>query len=156
MFASCCFSTFSGKPSCDSAPDAVPIIDDCVRPPAARPDAVPGSSANTRANIEHDDEAGAAEHERHGHLRQRPDAQGGKELGPRPVADREHEQAEEDDPCSSDGNVKVPSCPIRTATIRMQAVVPIEKPRISARPENGADARPPAAGRFPERWRSST
>src|SRR5947199_7705759 len=35
---------------------------------------------------------------------------------------------------SSDGKVKVPSWPMRTATIRMQAVVPIEKPRILKRP----------------------
>ena len=47
---------------------------------------------------ENDDEAGAAEHERERDLRQGPDAQRGKELGSGPVADREHEQAEEDDP----------------------------------------------------------
>src|SRR3954464_10197236 len=33
-----------------------------------------------------------------------------------------------------EGNVKVPSCPMRTATMSVQAVVPIEKPRIRTRP----------------------
>ena len=35
---------------------------------------------------------------------------------------------------SSGGKVKLPSCPIRTDTIRMQAVVPIAKPWILTRP----------------------
>src|SRR4051812_5594740 len=47
---------------------------------------------------ENDDEAGAAKHECERNLRQGPDAQRGKELGSGPVADREHEQAEENDP----------------------------------------------------------
>jgi hypothetical protein len=37
-------------------------------------------------------------------------------------------------PLSIGGNVKVPSCPMRTATISVHAVVPIEKPRILTRP----------------------
>ncbi|MGY3408960.1 hypothetical protein ACVWZV_005073 [Bradyrhizobium sp. GM5.1] len=35
---------------------------------------------------------------------------------------------------SSAGNVKVPSCPIRTATMSVHAVVPIENPKIRTRP----------------------
>src|SRR5712671_1653353 len=35
---------------------------------------------------------------------------------------------------STDGNVKVPSCPMRTATISVHAVVPSANPRILTRP----------------------
>src|SRR3954454_7177869 len=47
---------------------------------------------------ENDDETGTTKDERERDLSQRPDAQRGKEFGSGPVADREHEQAEENDP----------------------------------------------------------
>ncbi|MGY4326928.1 hypothetical protein ACVWWG_001345 [Bradyrhizobium sp. LB7.2] len=50
MLASCCFKASLGRPSCASAPDAVPITEDCVSAPAAMPDAVPGSSLKMKAN----------------------------------------------------------------------------------------------------------
>ena len=75
MLASCCSSTFLGNPSCASAPDAVPITEDCVSPPAARPDAVPGIESKAEREGQYDEEAGGAEHERHDDLGQRADAQ---------------------------------------------------------------------------------
>ena len=62
-----------------------------------------GGKSRGRARIEleregkyqNEDETRAAEHERHDDLRQGADAQGGEELGAGPVADREHEQAEQ-------------------------------------------------------------
>jgi hypothetical protein len=65
-----------------------------------------GSEAGRRAGIkreyvseaENDDETGAAEHQRHGYLRQCAYTQGGKEFGTRSIADGEHEQTEQDAP----------------------------------------------------------
>mgnify|MGYP003694095837 CR=1 FL=1 len=82
-----------------------------------------------KGESENDGKAGEGHDHGQAHLRQRPEAQRSKEFRPRLIADREHEQAEEDR-FEQRGITKFPSCPSITATTSVQAVAPIENPAI--------------------------